>query len=191
MCCYGNPLTALPTQEEWLWGWDSTPGIVSVWAEPSGHASVWRRTGPELALVHERARYRPWLLLASLTDLKHLGAGLQPEAAPASDGAAEPDTKVRYRELEGSGELRFLVSAENSRVLSSAVLKGASRRLSRELRSLRELPAEEVLSLAPDEQYLIASGRSYFRGLAFDDLRRLSFDLETTGLDPDRDRIFL
>src|SRR5439155_8613908 len=27
--------------------------------------------------------------------------------------------------------------------------------------------------------------------LAFDDLRRLQLDLETTGLDPDRDRIFL
>jgi len=155
---------------------------------------VWRRTGPGLELVHERARYRPWLLLASLADLKHLGASLRPEAAadPSADpNLGDPAAVVRYLELEGSGELRFLVSAESAGVLSSAVLAGASRRLSRTLRSLRDLPPEEVLSLAPEEQYLIASGRSYFRELRFDDLRRLSFDLETTGLDPERDRIFL
>ena len=111
------------TQDEWLWGWDPTPGIVSVWADASGRASVWRRAPPELALVKEEARYRPWLLLASLADLGHLGARLQPES-PAADAAA-----ITYRELEGSGELRFLVSAESSRALSSAVLEGASRRL--------------------------------------------------------------
>ena len=30
-------------EDEWLWGWDETPGIVSVWAEPDGRAFVWRR----------------------------------------------------------------------------------------------------------------------------------------------------
>jgi DNA polymerase, archaea type len=136
-------------------------------------------------LVREQERYRPWLLLSTLSDLKHLGARLQPEAA--QDARAF----VTYRELEGAGELRFLASAENARLLSSAVMQGASRRLGRPLRSLRDLPEGEVLSLAPEEQYLIATGRTYFRELGFDDLRRLCFDLETTGLDPDRDRIFL
>ena len=31
-------------QDEWLWGWDPTPDIVSVWAEADGRAMVWRRT---------------------------------------------------------------------------------------------------------------------------------------------------
>ena len=30
-------------EDEWLWGWDDTPGIVSVWAERSGRATIWRR----------------------------------------------------------------------------------------------------------------------------------------------------
>ena len=46
-------------------------------------------------------------------------------------------------------------------------------------------------ALAPEEQYLVANGRSYFRDLSFDDLHRMQFNLETTGLNPDRDRIFL
>ena len=29
--------------DEWVWGWDSTPGIVSVHASLSGKALVWRR----------------------------------------------------------------------------------------------------------------------------------------------------
>ena len=45
--------------------------------------------------------------------------------------------------------------------------------------------------LAPEEQYLVATGRTYFRGLDFHQLHRMQFDLETTGLDPARDRIFM
>ena len=35
------------------------------------------------------------------------------------------------------------------------------------------------------------TGQVYFRGLHYDDLHRLQFDLETTALDPHRGRIFL
>jgi DNA polymerase elongation subunit (family B) len=45
--------------------------------------------------------------------------------------------------------------------------------------------------LPPEEQYLVATGRTYFRDLSFDQLHRMQFDLETTGLDPQRDRIFM
>jgi DNA polymerase elongation subunit (family B) len=79
------------------------------------------------------------------------------------------------RELEGPGALRFLVRADDVHTLQ---------RLRREL-------GEDVLLLAVEEQYLVASGRTYFKDLAFDDLRRMQLDLETTGLDADRDRIFL
>ena len=37
----------------------------------------------------------------------------------------------------------------------------------------------------------MSSGRVYFRGMAYDDLHRLQFDLETTSLDPHRGRIFM
>src|SRR5206468_1427590 len=50
---------------------------------------------------------------------------------------------------------------------------------------------EAVLVLPAEEQYLVATGRNYFRDLLFDRLHRLQFDLETTGLDPHADRIFM
>jgi DNA polymerase elongation subunit (family B) len=171
-------------EEEWLWGWDTTPGIVSVWAEPDGRAFVWRRVPGSGALVREDVRFRPWLLLASLDDLAHLGERLRPE----HEGPAPH--RVTYEELAGPGALRYLVRAEDGRALNAAVLHGAAQRLGRPVGHVRELE-DAVLALPPEEQYLVASGRTYFRDLGFDELHRMQVDLETTGLSPERDRIFL
>jgi DNA polymerase, archaea type len=176
-------------QDEWLWGWDSTPGIVSVWAEPDGRATVWRREAG--VLLREQERFRPWLLLDRLDDLAHLGDRLQPEGSAGAVGSAGRRVDIWYRELAGDGELRFLVSAFDARMLKRAVLRGASERLGMPLHSLRELGQEHILVLPPEEQYLVSSGRTYFRDLGFTDLRRLQFDLETQGLNPHTGRMFM
>jgi DNA polymerase, archaea type len=173
-------------QDESLWGWDPTPGIVSLWADGSGRATIWRRVDGNL--VRETERFHPWLLLDRLDDLQHLGSRLQPEGARGAEGAPGA---VWFRELDGDGALRYLVSSHDARTLKSAVLNGANARLGVRLTTLRELGPEGVLALPPDEQYLVSSGRNYFRGLAFDELRRLQFDLETQGLDPSTDRMFM
>lgn len=236
-------------EDEWLWGWDPTPGIVSVWADATGHATVWRRLADTGRLVREEARFRPWILLDRLDDLQHLGPKLAPEpprraasgrptpgwaapgsAAPGSPAPGElsqapsaasssgpasratpasppsgssdasgrtaderPATRapVTWRELDGRGALRYLVSATDGQALAQAVLRGASRRLGQPVSHLRELGKAAVLALPPEEQYLVSTGRTYFRDLTFDQLHRLQFDLETTGLDPRHDRIFM
>jgi DNA polymerase, archaea type len=174
---------AATNADEWVWGWDPTPGIVSVWAEPDGRAFVWRRPPGGGALVREDTRFRPWVLLATLDDLAHLGPALRP--------ARDARRGFGWRELDGAGALRFLVEADDLRTLAGAVLHGASRRLGRRLGHLRELGADGALVLPPEEQYLVATGRTHFRDLPFDALRRLQLDLETTGLDAARDRVFL
>ena len=174
---------ASPVPQDWLWGWDPTPGIVSVWADASGVATVWRRLPDSGELVCEEARFRPWLVLDRLDDLTHLGRGLAPEGDPAA--------RVTWRELDGPGPLRFLVSAADGRELTQAVLKGASQRLGRPAGHVRELGRASVVWLPPEEQYLVATGRTCFRGLGFDQLRRMQFDLETTGLSRERSRIFM
>jgi DNA polymerase elongation subunit (family B) len=176
-------------QEEWLWGWDPTPGIVSVWGDNTGEAIIWRRMPETGALLREVDRFRPWLLLDRLDDLTHLGKALARE-----DDAADPlpnGARVTYRELRGPGELRYLVRASDARTLTSAILDGASRRLGKRVGHLRDLEDDTYLALPAEEQYLVSTGRTYFRGLTFDDLRRLQFDLETTGLNPDHSRMFM
>jgi len=125
------------------------------------------------------------LLLDRLDDLLHLGDEL------CCDGGPIAAARITYRELEGPGALRYLVSADNYRTLNNALLTGATERLGRPVPHLRELGADAVLALPLDEQYLVATGRNYFRDLSFDQLHRLQFDLETTGLHPEHDRIFM
>jgi DNA polymerase I len=156
-------------EDEWIWGWDATPGIVSVWADGTGRAWVWRREAGRL--LRDEVLYRPWVLLDAVDHLL--------------------DANVRWHELEGPGALRFHVSADNGRTLTEAVVTAASRRLGRAVTRLGDLDKATMLNLPPEEQYLVASGRTYFRGLAFDDLRRLQFDIETGGLDPRHSRVFL
>jgi len=88
-------------EDEWVWGWDSTPGIVSVWADLQGRASVWRRILKTGELLREEARFRPWLVLDRLDDLQHLGARLHPDGRESAP--------ISYRELDGPGSLRFLI----------------------------------------------------------------------------------
>ena len=44
--------------DECPWGWDTTPGIVSVWAEPDGRTFIWRRLADTGQLVREEAHWK-------------------------------------------------------------------------------------------------------------------------------------
>src|ERR1043166_4215322 len=147
------PVPTRDREDEWLWGWDPTPGIVSVWAEDDGRAVVWRRLPETGELVREVEHFRPWLLLDRLDDLLHLGDALVREDNEI--GTAH----IRYRELEGPGALRYLVSADNYKTLNAAVLSGAAQRLARPVPHLRELGEDAVLTLPLDEQIGRASCR--------------------------------
>lgn len=163
---------------DWVYGWDDTPGIVSVYADREGRAVLWRRVGG--ALVREQARFRPWLLAAHLDDLAHLGPALR-------EGDEAP---IGYRRLDGpDASYRYLLTARSGRALEAALLAGASRRLGRPLASLHDL--DDYYRVGPVEQYLIATGRVCFRGLTYADLHRMQVDLETTALDPAEGRIFM
>jgi len=175
------------TEDERLFGWDATPGIVSVWANREGLAIVWRRQ--EGRVTCSRERFRPWLFATTLADLAHLGPALLPVTAFGSESA-----HINYRELEGpdppTQSYRYLITVRDGRYLERALLAGASKRLGRRINNLNEL--DEYYRVGPVEQYLMATGRVYFRDMTYEEgLHRLQFDLETTALDPHRGRIFL
>ncbi|MFN8421839.1 MAG: hypothetical protein U0470_00070 [Anaerolineae bacterium] len=77
-------MTTAPPIDPAVFGWDPTPGIVSVWADRDGRALVWRREGERVAC--ERERYRPWLFARTLADVAHLGPSLAPDADGAGGG---------------------------------------------------------------------------------------------------------
>ncbi|NJN17620.1 MAG: DNA polymerase [Oscillochloris sp.] len=172
-------MTDASTIAEWVYGWNPTPAIVSVWADREGQALIWRRVADRTLL--ERVAYRPWLLATHCDDLQALGDG------PLH---ADEHAPLRVRTLDGPpGSLRFLIDARSGRILEQTLRDGAARRLGRPVESLGDLGA--YYRLGPVEQYLIASGQVSYRGMIFSDLRRLQFDLETTALDPAEGRIFM
>ena len=171
---------SLLSADEALFGWDPTPGIVSVWASRLGKAWVWQRMGDRVRCTRET--FRPWLFATTLDDLAHLGSALK---------LAQDEAMVSYRVLDGpDGSYRYLLSARDGRMLERELLDGASRRLNRKITSLSALD-DTYYRVGPVEQYLMSTGRVFFRGMAYHDLHRLQFDLETTSLDPARGRIFL
>lgn len=168
-------------EDEYLFGWDDTPGIVSVWASRSGEAILWRREGEHITTTRER--FRPWLFATSLQDLAHTNVSFE--------GTSAPDARITYRELEGAeGSFRYLLASADGRLLEREVLRGASQRLQQQVTGINHLE-RDYYQVGPVEQYLMASGRVYFRGLSYEDLHRLQFDLETTSLEPRNGRIFL
>jgi DNA polymerase elongation subunit (family B) len=163
------------TPDPWLFGWDPTPGIVSVWAEREGRALVWRRVNDQI--ICEPERFRPWLYAAHLDDLSPI----------AEEGDAAP---FSYQKLDGPpGALRYLISAQDGRALENALLSGANKRLGKPVKNLNDL--DDYYQVGAVEQYLMQTGRTYFRDLPFAELHRLQFDLETTALKPEEGRIFM
>ncbi len=170
-------------EDEYLFGWNDTPGIVSVWAHRDGRAMVWRRDGESVICTHER--YLPWLLATSLDDVRHLKSGLQSFYDPLAAQA-----QVRYRKLNGpAATFCYVLFARSMRTLEQVVCAGASQRLGRTVKHVSEL--DTYYAVGPVEQYLMQTGQVYFRELAYESLHRMQIDLETTALDPHRGRIFM
>lgn len=73
--------------------------------------------------------------------------------------------------------LEFFQKAENP-IYSKEVDEGSKKR------------SKQYLIVTPQEQYMIATGKRFFKGYEdYNELLRLVFDLETEGLDPSRHRI--
>src|SRR5436309_7479307 len=158
------------SQDEYLFGWDPTPGIVSVWASRDGYALVWRREGARVSCTRER--FRPWLFATSLADLAYLGSALLPANAPRADTAA-----FSYYKFDGPEEsYAYLITARDGRELERMIVAGALHRLGRKISSLNDLE-NTYYRVGPVEQYLMLTRRVYFRAMVYDDLHRLQLDL--------------
>src|SRR5437762_13895762 len=122
------------TEDEYLFGWDPMPGLVSVCANREGRALIWRREGERITCSRER--FRPWVFAATLDDLSHLVSSLISASSPIGSAAI-----ITYRELDGPADAyRFLLSASDGRLLENELVRRASRRRDRKITSINVLP---------------------------------------------------
>ncbi len=98
--------------------------------------------------------FQPWLLAARETPWQAASSG------------------VVITELNGQHPLRYLVQFDDWYAHTDAV------------RSARDASESFFRLNSPVEQYLVATGKSLFKTMVFEDLRRLQVDIETTGFDP-------
>ena len=139
-----------------LFGHDLTPGLVALHPLRNGSGSeparmrVYRREEQAGRLVIEDVAYYPFLFL---TDIKALGGF--------------PRRRFRCQTLFGRHAYRHLIVFDTWSAYHDAV------------RHLQAHPGASVYRIAnPAQQYLMQSGRTLFKDMAFHDLHRLQLDIE-------------
>lgn len=177
-----------------LFGGDPTTCIVAVDADAQGRARVWRRFGERVELAEHT--FPNWFLTTDLDLFAHLPARRLPaDWLRGANGHVTVDEPLTVVDLDGPRAserqaYRYLVLTTNLAEVETALLETVNKRDGEEARSLAELRGL-VLMWDPIEQFLMLTGRTYFKDMAFEHLRRFQFDLETTGLNEERDRIFM
>jgi DNA polymerase I len=178
-----------------LFGCDPTERIVSVSADHSGRARVWRRTvrGVELTEHH----FSNWFLItpACLDLISHLPFERLPaEALRDAHGELDAPGPLTLVELDNPADdpdaYAYLLLTSRYAETETTLLEMSSKRDGGDPRTLADLRGL-VLACDPVEQFLTLTGRTYFKGMRFEDVHRFQFDLETTGLNEERDRIFM
>ena len=111
------------------------------------------RRGPGGGTSAEEDAFAPWLLAA------------RPEPWAALRSRPE------IARLDGDHPLRYLVSFGSWPAFGDAAQAG------------RDAGETFFRFRSPVEQYLVRAGRTLFKGMVFDDLRRLQLDIETLGFD--------
>ncbi len=169
-----------------LLGRDDTPGIVSVSADRHGRARIWRRVDGHVVCEHDT--YPNWFFLARRELLGDIPVVELPASVLEGKPAA-PSGAVGLVCLRGDNAFQYLALTDHLDEVEAQVMENARRASDEEV---TQEPLSGLVYLRPaTEQYLTITGRTYFGGMTYADVRRLQFDLETTGLGFDQDRIFM
>jgi len=158
--------------KEILYGKDDTSNIVSLYANRKGSVTIWQRDN-SIVNVETRAFWN-WFILTDDALLNGID-----------------NKKYKLKELKGSHPFRWAVCTKQYANLEKAVVRNYNTQHNTSYHSFYDLPNSAVIHFPATEQYLIGSGRTYFKGMEWGDLHRLQFDLETYALAPNDGGIFL
>ncbi|MEX0821282.1 MAG: DNA polymerase domain-containing protein [Rhodothermales bacterium] len=153
-----HDLTDTPDDHAALYGKDDTPRIVGIHplldrtAEPHAVVRVYRRSGDGRTVSAQDEAFYPFFFLG---DVEHLRGFSR--------------RRFRFQELSGENAYRFVVVFSTWRAYMEA---------RRHVESAAGEAARYVIPSAA-QQYLVQSGRTFFKGMAFDELHRLQLDIET------------
>ncbi len=155
-----SDLSSSAVHDDALYGRDRTERIVGLHLVAADDGTeqmrVYRRTGPTKVEQSDEPFY-PFFFLADIDLLRDF-----------------PRERFRFQELGGDGYFRHLVAFPSRGAYWDAV-----RHIERVTETYAKRPDEVYFPGPPEQQYLMQTGRTLFKGMAFDDLYRLQLDIET------------
>ncbi len=158
-----GPERLLEGHDPLLEGRDSTPGVVAVEPTSDGRIVCYQRELATGRLLREEVPFEPFVHLADPDLLR---------------GFDRPHRIERLAGDEPFAWRAFFESWADWRAAGRHALERYNQRHGTQLESVSQVP-DLFLVPQPATQYLLASGRTLFKGMAFDDLRRLQIDIET------------
>jgi DNA polymerase, archaea type len=147
-----------PSVETALYGHDPTRGIVGLHPVEGGTGEtlrLYRRVGPK-EVVAEDVPFHPFFFLADVDLLRGFPRG-----------------RFKYQTLRGPGTFRHLVVFPDRGAYWDAV-----RHIERTTGTQARRPEAVYFAGGPEQQYLLQTGRTLFKGMAFEDLHRMQIDIE-------------
>ena len=150
-----SPLTADLSDEALLYGHDPTERIVALHPVGPGSLRLYRRLSAD-RVVSEDVPVHPFFFLSDIELLKGF-----------------PRDRYQFQELAGSAFYRQLVVFPDRNAYWDAL-----RHVERTAEAESSRPDEVYLPGSPEQQYLMQTGRTLFKGMAFDELKRLQLDIE-------------
>ncbi len=144
-----------------LYGKDPTPGLLDVRLLPDAPNDttamrLYQRSADGSRVLEKDEPFYPFFFLSDIKLLRGF-----------------PRNRFRFQRLHGTNYYRYLVVLPSWPAYRSAV-----RHVERSLAGEDERTDALYLVNTPAQQYLMQTGRTCFKGMAFDDLHRLQLDIE-------------
>ena len=143
------------TDEALLYGHDPAERIVALQTVGPSTIRLYRRLDLD-RVTTEDVRVHPFFFLSDVELLKGF-----------------PRDRYQFQELAGDGFFRQLVVFPDRNAYWDAL-----RHVERATETEKARPDEVYLPGSPEQQYLMQTGRTLFKGMAFEDLKRLQLDIE-------------
>ncbi|MDP7280313.1 MAG: 3'-5' exonuclease, partial [Candidatus Poribacteria bacterium] len=157
-----------------VYGFDRmSQSVVSIQVDDrSGEVCLWTRDPSTDTVSMKRLRFHFWAVVAD----KDLAHGLELGS-----------------QLAGDLPLAHLVGHRSFSYLKRRLIQQYNQKNHAKVENIRGLVERDAAYFIsnPLEQFLVKSGLTYFKGLEWNGIHRLCFDLETSGLDPDSDQILM
>ncbi len=149
------PALATPDDDALLYGHDPAERIVALHTVGPGTMRLYRRRS-HAEVTTEDVRVHPFFFLSDIDLL-----------------AGFPRERFQFQELAGTGFFRHLVVVPDRTAYFDAL-----RHVERAAETEKQRPDEVYLPGSPEQQYLMQTGRTLFKGMDFSDLVRLQLDIE-------------